>query len=151
VGGIMAWLVRFLSLVGWPPLVVAVGGGLLHGVGVGCFTVGGQVFVDCRDSTRQRASAQGLFLVLTLGPGSLLGNLMAGEFAATHPDNDVRTFLIPCVINGAMLIYFLTGFRSHGSTVDRADATTAGLLPRPHPVRGTVGGVENLVTEPADG
>jgi MFS family permease len=149
--GIIAWLVRFLSLLGRPPLAIAVGGGLLHGVGVGCFTVGGQVFLDSRAPTRQRASAQGLFLVLTSGLGSLLGNLMAGDLAGTHPDNDVLVFLIPCVINGAMLIYFLTGFRSHDSTVDRAGACTAELPPRPHSVRGTVGGVGNLVTEPADG
>src|SRR5208282_6068275 len=129
----------------------AAGGGLLHGVGVGCFTVGGQVFLDSRAQTRQRASAQGLFLVLTSGLGSLLGNLMAGDLAGTHPDNDVLVFLIPCVINGAMLIYFLAGFRSHDSTVDRAGASTAELPPRPHSVRGTVGGVGNLVTEPADG
>jgi hypothetical protein len=60
-------------------------------------------------------------------------------------------FLIPCVIDGAMLIYFLTAFRSHVWTVDPAGASTAELSPRPHPVRGTVGGVGNLVTEPADG
>jgi len=60
-------------------------------------------------------------------------------------------FLIPCVINGAMLIYFLTGFRSHVPTVDRAGAANADLPPRPYSVRGTVGGVGNLVTEPADG
>jgi len=92
-----------------------------------------------------------LFLVLTSGLGSLLGNLMAGELAGTHPDNDVLVFLIPCVIDGAMLIYLLTGFRSHDSTVDRAGATTAGLPLRPHLVRGAVGSVGNLVTEPADG
>ena len=57
--------------------------------------------------------------MLTSGLGSLLGNLMAGDLAGTHPDNDVLVFLIPCVINGAVLTYFLTGFRSHDSTVDR--------------------------------
>src|SRR5271157_2966676 len=100
----MAWSPRLLSLLGRPPLAIAVGSGLLHGVGVGCFTVGGQVFLDSRAPTRQRASAQGLFLVLTSRPGSLLGNLMAGELAGTHLDNDVLVFLIPCVLDGAMLI-----------------------------------------------
>ena len=118
---------------------------------MGCFTVGGQVFLDSRAPTRQRASAQGLFLVLTSGRGSLLGNLMAGELAGTRLQNDVLVFLIPCVIDGAMLIYFLTGFRSHVWTVGRAGASAAELSLRPHSVRGTVGGVGNLVTEPADG
>ena len=89
--------------------------------------------------------------MLTSGLGSLLGNLMAGELAGTHPDNDVPVFLIPCVIDGAMLVYFLTGFRSRVSTVDRAGACIAELPPQPHSVRGTVGGVGNLVTESADG
>ncbi len=145
---------RFLALayaLGAALLAIAVGGGLLHGVGVGCFTVGGQVFLDSRAPTRQRASAQGLFLVLTSGLGALLGNLMAGELAGTRLQNDVLVFLIPCVIDGAMLIYFLMGFRSHVWTVDRAGASIAELSPRPHSVRGTVGGVGNLVTEPADG
>ena len=48
--------------------------------------------------------------MLTSGLGSLLGNLMAGELAGTRLHNDVLVFLIPCVIDGAMLIYFLTGF-----------------------------------------
>jgi hypothetical protein len=52
--GITAWLARFLSLLGRPPLAIAVGGGLLHGVGVACFTVGGQVFLDSRAPARQR-------------------------------------------------------------------------------------------------
>jgi MFS family permease len=149
--GIIAWLARFFSLLCRPSLAIAVGGGLLHGVGVGCFTVGGQVFLDSQAPTRQRASAQGLFLVLTSGLGSLLGYLMAGELSATGTHNDVLLFLVPCVIDGAMLTYFLTGFRSPVSILDRAGVTTAELAPRPHSVRGSVGGIRNLVTEPADG
>src|SRR4051812_41040085 len=61
-------------------------------------------------------------------------------------------FLIPCVINGAMLIYFLTGFRSHVGTEDRAGGSDADLpLRLPHTVRGTVACVGRLVTESADG
>jgi MFS family permease len=149
--GILAWLARFLSLLCRPSLSIAVGGGLLHGVGVGCLTVGGQVFLDSRAPSRQRASAQGLFLVLTSGLGSLLGNLMAGELVGTGSDNDVLVFLVPCVIDGAMLTYFLTGFRSAVSAVDRAGATTAEFSPRPHLGRGSVGDFRKLVTEPADG
>ena len=149
--GIIAWVARFLSLLCRPSLAVAVGGGLLHGVGVGFFTVGGQVFLDGRAPTHLRASAQGLFLMLTSGLGTLLGNLMGGELAGRGVYNDVLVFLVPCVIDGAMLIYFLTGFRLPDSTVDRAGATVAELAPGRHSVRGPVGGFRNLVTEPADG
>ena len=122
--GIAAWFARFFSLLVRPPLWVAVGAGMLHGVGVGCFSVGGQVYLDCRSPAGQRASAQGLYLVLTTGLASLLGNLVAGELGQSQTGNDVLVFLIPCVINGAMLIYFLTGFRSHPTAVDRAGAAS---------------------------
>jgi hypothetical protein len=65
--------------------------------------------------------------------------------------DDVLVFLIPCVGSGAMLTYFLTGFHSHFSTVDRAGASIVDLPPRPESVRGTVGWIGNLVTESADG
>src|SRR3954447_10619666 len=66
--------------------------------------------------------------------------------------DNVLVFLIPCVINGAMLIYFLTGFRSHVGTEDRAGGSDAELpLRLPHTVRGTVACVGRLVTESADG
>jgi MFS family permease len=150
--GISAWLARFATLAIDPPLWLAVGGGVLHGVGYGCFTIGGQVFLDSRAPRTHRASVQAIFLVLTTGLGSLLGSLAAGEWIGRRgPGDDVLVFLFPCMINGALLVYFLTGFRSHVSTVDRAGATDADLPPRPYAVRGTVACVGNLVTESADG
>jgi MFS family permease len=149
--GIAAWFARFFSLLIRPPLWIAIGAGLLHGVGVGCFTVGGQVYLDSRSPARQRASAQGLYVVLTSGLAALLGNVIAGELGRNRSGNDVLVFLIPCVVNGAMLIYFLTGFRSHPTAVDRPGASGADNSLRPHAVRGTVGCLGNLVTESADG
>ena len=65
---------------------------------------------------------------------------------------DVLVFLIPCVINGAMLIYFLTGFRSHVGTEDRAGESDAELPSRlPTPCEGRSHASEDLVTESADG
>jgi hypothetical protein len=63
---------------------------------------------------------------------------------------DVLVFHVPCVINGAMLIYLLTGFRSHVSTVDWAGASSAVFSPASTRARdGWLRG--NLVTESADG
>jgi hypothetical protein len=42
--------------------------------------------------------------------------------------NDVLVFLIPCMINGAMLIYFMTGFRSDFSARNGV-GTSSGALP----------------------
>jgi MFS family permease len=132
--GITAWLARFLSLLARPSLAIAVGGGVLHGVGFGCLTVGGQVFLDRFAPVRQRASVQGLFVVLTSGLGSLLGNVMAGELAA-QTSGDVLVFLVPCVITGAMLIYFALGFRSQISALDQSSTSHSELLPPTQTVR----------------
>ncbi len=53
--GILAWFARFLSLALDPPLWLAVAGTLLQGVGIACFTVGGQVFLDGRAPSHLRA------------------------------------------------------------------------------------------------
>ena len=127
--GIGAWFLRFLSLSLKPPLWLAVGGTLLHGVGIACFTVGGQLFIDSRSGT-SAGSAQALFLVCTSGLGALLGNVLAGEIADRTLSGDVLVFLIPCVIDGALLLYFLRGFRAPVSSVEWAGAPTPTCLRR---------------------
>ncbi len=56
--GIGAWFARFASLSMGPPLWLAVAGTLVHGVGIACFTVGGQVYMDGRAPRDLRASAR---------------------------------------------------------------------------------------------
>src|SRR5262249_45153431 len=46
--GLAAWFARFLSLAWDPPLWLAVAGTLAQGVGIACFTIGGQVYLDGR-------------------------------------------------------------------------------------------------------
>jgi MFS family permease len=149
--GIVAWLARFLSLSLRPPLGVAVAGTLLHGAGIACFTVGAQVFLDGRAPGHLRASAQGLLLMVTSGLGSFLGNVLAGELAARSRPGDVLVFLFPCIILGALLLYFLRGFRDSASGVPWAGAPNDEHLSRPPSGRGPVARVGHLVTESADG
>src|SRR5947209_2031512 len=63
--GIGAYAIRFGMLTMDPPLWLATAGIPLHGIGVACFTIGGQVFVDGRASADRRASAQSLNTVVT--------------------------------------------------------------------------------------
>ncbi len=149
--GIGAWFVRFLSLAIGPPIWVAIGGTLLHGVGFACFTVGGQVYIDSRCKGDLRASAQSLMLVCTSGTGALLASVMAGELRARTSPGDVLVFLIPCVIDGALLLYFLRGFRAPVSSIAWAGAESANPASAPQAVRGTVAHSGHLVTESADG
>jgi MFS family permease len=146
--GILAWFVRFFSLALQPPLWLAVAGTLLHGVGIACFTVGSALYIDSQCEDHLRASAQGLHLVCMSGMGALLGNVMAGEIAGWTSPGDVLVFLIPCVIDGALLLYFLRGFRAPVSSVARGGAWSAET---PSTVRGPVARVGHLVTESADG
>jgi hypothetical protein len=149
--GIGAWAVRYGTLALDPPLVVAVVGIPLHGVGIACFTVGGQVFLDSQAPIHRRASAQALLVVITSGLGVLLGSLLAGEIVDRFAGDYVSVYLIPCVIDLALLIYFCAGFRPDATNADWTDATHT---PRPwtnDAVRGAATRVGNLVTESADG
>jgi MFS family permease len=149
--GITAWFLRYLHLSLQPPLWLAVAGTLLQGVGFACFTIGASVYIDSRCSAHLRASAQALLVVSTSGFGALLGNLMAGEITGHTSPDDVLVFLIPCVIDGALLLYFLRGFRAPVSSVAWAGAANAGLASPPHSLCEPVARAGLLVTEPADG
>ncbi len=149
--GIVAWLARFLGLALQLPLGVAVAGTLLHGAGIACFTVGAQVFLDGGAPGHLRATAQALVLVATSGAGSFVGNLLAGEIAARTHRRDVLVFLFPCIILGALLLYFLRGFRVPASGVPWAGAPNDEYLSRSPSGRGPVARVGHLVTESADG
>lgn len=149
--GIGAWAVRYGSLALDPPLAVALAGIPLHGVGIACFTVGGQVFMDSQAPSNHRASAQALLVVFTSGIGALLGSLLAGEVVARFRADDAKVFLLPCVIDLALLIYFCASFRPDATNAESTDVTRA---PRPwdnDAARGRAARVGNLVTESADG
>ncbi len=149
--GILAWFVRFFSLAIHPPLWVAVGGTALHGVAIACFTVGAALYIDSRCSDHLRASGQALHLVCMSGMGALLGNVMAGEIVGRTSPGDVLVFLIPCVIDGALLLYFLRGFRAPVSSVAWGGAARAEPSSPISTVRVPAARVGHLVTESADG
>jgi MFS family permease len=109
--GIGAYVLRFGMLATDPPLWLATAGIPLHGIGVACFTIGGQVFVDGRASSDRRASAQSINTVVTTGLGSLLGCLLAGEVVGLLPGRFDLVFLVPCLINLTLLVYLLRRFR----------------------------------------
>ena len=149
--GIAAYFLRFLSLTLDPPLWLAVAGTVLHGVGIAGFVVGGSLYIDSRCGDHVRASAQALFLVCMSGMGALLGNLMAGEIVGRTAPGDVLVFLIPCVIDGALLLYFLRGFRAPVSSMTWGGAGSVEPSSSALAARGPVARVGHLVTELADG
>jgi MFS family permease len=149
--GIAAFALRFALLALDLPLWVAVAGMPLHGVAIGCFLVGSQITIDGHAPARRRASAQALLTVLSGGVGCVLGSLLAGEAAAWMGRLPGLVFVVPCVLNGALLIYFGTGFRSNPTLVVRAGGPRAGSPPEGSVSQGAVARVGILVTESADG
>jgi MFS family permease len=121
--GIAAYAVRFATLAFNPPLWLATAGIPLHGIGVACFTVGGQVFVNDRASDDRRASAQSINTVVTSGLGSLLGCLLAGEVVAAFPGRFGMVFLVPCAINAVLLLVLVVKFRPEAVACASTQAT----------------------------
>lgn len=149
--GIAAWVVRFGSLAADPPLWLAVAGIPLHGVGIACFTVAGQMYADGRADRDRRASAQALHLVVTGGLGSLLGSLLAGSALGRFGGDYGLVFLVPCVIDATLLLLFCMAFRPSAGFGERTEG------PRVVTPRGdedgprAVGLAGFVVTESADG
>lgn len=124
--GIGVWVVRYGSLVGDPPLWVGLAGVLLHGVGVACFLVGGQVFLDANAPPEFRASTQAINAVISTGIGTLLGNVLAGEVVSRSGGDWGAVFLVPSLISLGLLLFVGIAFRP-----GPADAPeSAGASPR---------------------
>jgi MFS family permease len=149
--GIAAWAVRYGSLALNPPLWGAVAGIPLHGIGIACFTVAGQMEMDRRAPPDRRASAQALYTVATSGAGVLLGSLLAGQVVGRGAGDDPLVFFVPCVMDAALLVYFCAGFRPYARIEDCAGASHAARPLSHDAVRGAVACAGNLVTESADG
>ena len=93
-----------------------------------------------------------MFLVASSGLGSFLGSLLVGATATSGSYwRDVPVFVFPCIILGALLLYFLRGFRVPASGVPWAGAPNDEPFSRSTSGRGPVARVGHLVTESADG
>ncbi len=135
--GILAWVVRYGTLVIDPPLWLAVAGIPLHGIGIACFTIAGQMFLDSQAPGDRRAGAQGLNMVVTTGIGALIGNILAGEIVGRAGGDYTLVFLVPCLINVALLVVWtwgsrLTQVRSAAAPLDEPLARSRdGMQPNP--------------------
>jgi nucleoside transporter len=77
--GMLAWTLRYFVFATFPESVAMLVFGIaLHGVCYDFFFVTGQLYVDRKAPKDIRASAQGLFALLTYGAGMLIGNYILG-------------------------------------------------------------------------
>lgn len=120
--GIGAWVLYYAVFASRPALWVALLVLPLNGVSLGCFTVAGQMFLDSQAPRDRRAGAQALHVMATSGVGSFLGNLLAGELMTRHGGVGTGVFIVPMLINTAMLFLLLMCFRTAEHPRSRAAA-----------------------------
>ena len=78
-----AWVGRFgffgLGNPAFPGVILFLLSCIVYGVAFDFFNVSGGMFVDQESDSNVRASAQGLFMLMTNGLGATIGTLLAGE------------------------------------------------------------------------
>jgi nucleoside transporter len=110
--GLLAYIVRFAVFAFLPVPVAVVPALALHGLCFGCFIFVAFMIVDEETSKDVRASAQGLFNLVIVGLGTIIGNLFAGQVAAVAalPEGgfNFRTlFAIPMAVGIVCLLLLL--------------------------------------------
>ncbi len=149
--GMGAWLLRFATLALKPSLWVAVAGIPLHGIGVACFTVGGQVVLDRHAPSDRRAGSQALYAVATTGLGALLGSLMAGELLGRSADDPTGVFFVPCLIHVGLIGFFILAFRPDALATARPAVVTPPRSTPREASRTAVARLGHFAVESADG
>jgi MFS family permease len=146
-----SYVIRFGSLAVGPPLWMALAGIPLQGIGIACFTVGGQVFLDTCAPGERRAGAQALNMLVTSGLGAFLGSLLAGELVNWFRGDMRLVFLVPCLIQSGLIVFFCLGFRPNVRATKRR-AVFSPRIPTPcDPTGPAVAGAGHLAVESADG
>jgi NHS family xanthosine MFS transporter len=90
---IFAWVFRFGLFgignpgSGLPFLVLSM---IVYGMAFDFFNISGSLFVERETEVRIRASAQGLFMLMTNGIGAYLGTLLSGLVVDIYTENGVR-------------------------------------------------------------
>ena len=90
---ITAWVFRFgLFAVGNPGngLILLILSMFIYGMAFDFFNISGSLFVEREADIKIRASAQGLFMVMTNGIGAFLGTMISGQIVDHFTVNGVK-------------------------------------------------------------
>lgn len=121
--GMLAWALRYGIFAIFPEssalLIVGIA---LHGVCYDFFFVTGQLYVDKQAPPNIRASAQGLFALLTYGAGMLIGNYVLGWWgdrialdgstAAGWLDGSYAFWVMPALLATFVMVFFMLTFKN---------------------------------------
>ncbi|MBC54326.1 MAG: MFS transporter [Gammaproteobacteria bacterium] len=129
-----AWALRYLVFASFPEsAALLIFGIALHGICYDFFFVTGQLYVDRKAPAPIRASAQGLFALLTYGAGMLMGNYLLGWWGdsialdgssmAGWQQSAFTFWIMPAALALAILLFFIFTFQSekhHGPVTQPA-------------------------------
>ena len=91
-----AWVVRF-GLLGFgnpaSALWMIVLSGIVYGMAFDFFNISGSLYVESQSDSKMRASAQGLFMMMTNGFGAMIGSFVSGIVIDTFFKSDGDNFL----------------------------------------------------------
>ncbi len=118
-----AWALRYLVFASFPESAAFLIFGIaLHGICYDFFFVTGQLYVDRKAPAPIRASAQGLFALLTYGAGMLVGNYMLGWWGDRisldgstmigWQQSAFAFWVMPSLLALAILLFFVFTFKS---------------------------------------
>lgn len=118
-----AWALRYLVFASFPEsAALLIFGIALHGICYDFFFVTGQLYVDRKAPVSIRASAQGLFALLTYGAGMLVGNYLLGWWGdsialdgssmAGWQQSAFTFWLLPALLALTILLFFIFTFQS---------------------------------------
>jgi MFS family permease len=124
--GMLAWALRYLVFATFPEsAAMLILGVALHGVCYDFFFVTGQLYVDRKAPKPIRASAQGLFTLLTYGIGMLIGNYVLGWWGdyialdgstqAGWLEGAFSFWFMPAMIAAAVMLLFVATFKNETS------------------------------------
>lgn len=132
----VAWILRFgffgLGSPAMPGVILFILSMIVYGVAFDFFNVSGALYVERETTPNIRASAQGLFMLMTNGIGATAGMLVAGAIVNTfcHYEGDYMvgdwktTWLIFSAYAAVVTVLFLLIFRdSKKESVDAAQAS----------------------------
>lgn len=128
--GVGGWVAYYAILAAGPSLATVLMILPVNGIGIACFIVAGQMFLDGEASSHRRASAQGLHFTVTSGVGSFLGNLLAGETVGFLGGIGPRVFLAPAFLCATSLAILLLCFRPKRAAVSVVAPSPVPLLQR---------------------
>ena len=123
--GTLAWPIRYFMYAIGQPTSLVLASNVLHGVGFAFVFVTSYLFVDRIAPRDIRASAQSLFMLVTLGIGNWLGTLFSGwlkdHYTTPEKTNWPMIFLIPAALTTACAIAFWFTFKEPSGTAENED------------------------------